>query len=90
MVLTDRVKQRFGETSSAPPTPQAEAMRKRFQEHPFAVGQPEDIARVALFLASDESRKISGMIRSIKPAGEIVRDIMEEAIAVLEDGLYSR
>ena len=34
--------------------------------------------------------QISGMIRSIKPAGEIVRDIMEEAIAVLEDGLYSR
>lgn len=34
--------------------------------------------------------QISGMICSIKPAGEIVRDIMEEAIAVLEDGLYSR
>ena len=62
MVLTDRVKQRFGEASSAPPTPQAEAMRARFQEHPFAVGQPEDIARVALFLASDESRMITGAI----------------------------
>lgn len=62
MVLTDRVKQRFGETSSAPPNPQAEAMRSRFQEHPFAMGQPEDIARIALFLASDESRMITGAI----------------------------
>jgi len=62
MVLTDRVKQRFGETASAPPNPQAEAMRTRFQEHPFAVGQPEDIARIALFLASDESRMITGAI----------------------------
>jgi len=62
MVLTDRVKQRFGETSGAPPNPRAEAMRNRFQEHPFAVGQPEDIARIALFLASDESRMITGAI----------------------------
>lgn len=28
--------------------------------HPFAVGEPEDIANVALFLASDESRMIQG------------------------------
>lgn len=62
MVLTDRVKQRFGEAAGAPPTPQAEAMRKRLQEHPFAVGQPEDIARIALFLASDESRMMTGAI----------------------------
>jgi NAD(P)-dependent dehydrogenase (short-subunit alcohol dehydrogenase family) len=62
MVLTERVKQRFGETTGAPPNPQAEAMRRRFQEHPFAVGQPEDIAHIALFLASDESRMITGAI----------------------------
>jgi NAD(P)-dependent dehydrogenase (short-subunit alcohol dehydrogenase family) len=62
MVLTDRVKQRFGESASAPPNPQAEAMRKRVQEHPFAVGQPEDIAHIALFLASDDSRMITGAI----------------------------
>lgn len=31
--------------------------------------------------------QISGMIRSIKPAGEIVQDVMEEARAVLHDGL---
>jgi NAD(P)-dependent dehydrogenase (short-subunit alcohol dehydrogenase family) len=30
------------------------------ETHPFAIGQPEDIARIALFLASDESRMIQG------------------------------
>lgn len=61
MVLTDRVKQRFGERA-APANPQMEAMRVRFKEHPFSVGQPEDIAQIALFLASDESRMITGAI----------------------------
>ena len=28
--------------------------------YPFAIGQPEDIANVALFLASDESRMVNG------------------------------
>lgn len=62
MVLTERVKQRFGGTVGALPTPQAEAIQRRFQEHPFAVGQPEDIAHIALFLASDESRMITGAV----------------------------
>ncbi len=30
------------------------------QAHPFAIGVPEDIAQIALFLASDESRMIHG------------------------------
>ncbi len=34
--------------------------------------------------------QISGMIRSIKPAGQIVRDVIAEAMAVLQDGLYLR
>lgn len=34
--------------------------------------------------------QISGMITSIKPAGQIVRDVIAEAIAVLEDGIYRR
>ncbi|HEX4889848.1 MAG TPA: SDR family oxidoreductase, partial [Alphaproteobacteria bacterium] len=28
--------------------------------YPFGVGQPEDIANIALFLASDEARMING------------------------------
>lgn len=32
----------------------------RWANHPFAFGQPADIAHIALFLASDESRMITG------------------------------
>ncbi|MCS6925910.1 MAG: DUF561 domain-containing protein [Candidatus Binatia bacterium] len=34
--------------------------------------------------------QISGMITSIKPAGQIVRDVIAEAVAVCQEGLYSR
>jgi NAD(P)-dependent dehydrogenase (short-subunit alcohol dehydrogenase family) len=34
--------------------------RSQVKTYPFWVGQPEDIANVALFLASDESRMITG------------------------------
>jgi NAD(P)-dependent dehydrogenase (short-subunit alcohol dehydrogenase family) len=32
----------------------------RWDDYPFATGQPEDIGNIALFLASDESRMITG------------------------------
>ena len=32
------------------------------EQHPFAVGTPEDIANVALFLASDEARMVNGAV----------------------------
>jgi NAD(P)-dependent dehydrogenase (short-subunit alcohol dehydrogenase family) len=38
---------------------------RQFQRYPFSVGDPEDIARIALFLTSDEARMITG---AIKPA----------------------
>ena len=63
VVMTDRVKQRFGENLDAPaPTPQAQAIKSQLKRYPFSVGEPEDIARIALFLASDESRMITGAI----------------------------
>ncbi len=39
---------------------QAAAMGHSIESHPFSIGEPEDIARIALFLASDESRMIHG------------------------------
>lgn len=56
-VLTDRVIARF----SAPgPRGEPSQEAKLRQRHPFGVGHPVDIARIALFLASDESRMITG------------------------------
>jgi NAD(P)-dependent dehydrogenase (short-subunit alcohol dehydrogenase family) len=63
VVLTERVKKRFGETMDAPATtPQTRGIKVDWKQYPFATGQPEDIANVALFLASDESRMITGAI----------------------------
>ena len=53
LVLTDRVKGRFAQQSDEGEPTMADRMARR---HPFGVGQPEDIANLALFLASDESR----------------------------------
>jgi NAD(P)-dependent dehydrogenase (short-subunit alcohol dehydrogenase family) len=63
LVMTDRVKQRFGENLDTPaPTPQAQAIKSQLKRYPFSVGEPEDIARIALFLASEEARMITGAI----------------------------
>ena len=63
LVKTDRVLQRFGDPDDPNSgTPQAQAMKRQFQRYPFSVGEPEDIARIALFLASDEARMITGAI----------------------------
>jgi len=34
--------------------------------------------------------QISGLIKHVKPAGDIVHDVMAEAAGVLEKGLYTR
>jgi NAD(P)-dependent dehydrogenase (short-subunit alcohol dehydrogenase family) len=72
LVKTDRVLQRFGDPDDVNSgTPQAQAMNytatgasveQQLQRYPFSAGEPEDIARIALFLASDEARMITGAI----------------------------
>ena len=56
VVMTERIRARV-ETGLLD-QPSAAALSQ--QTHPFAFGEPEDIARIALFLASDESRMIHG------------------------------
>jgi NAD(P)-dependent dehydrogenase (short-subunit alcohol dehydrogenase family) len=63
VVMTDRVKGRFGTQlegtgHQASASVNAGAMKR----YPFGVGEPIDIARIALFLASDESRMINGAV----------------------------
>lgn len=55
-VLTERVMSRFVDIPEGRPSAIAESERR----WPYGVGQPEDIARIALFLASDDSRMING------------------------------
>ena len=42
------------------PTPAARARMLTQQLYPFSLGEPQDIAAIAVFLASDESRMITG------------------------------
>lgn len=62
-IMTERVKQRFGTDPNTPAaTPRTQFIKSQQEKYPFSVGEPEDIARVALFLASDEARMITGVI----------------------------
>lgn len=57
-VLTERVRDRFGTAAGERPA-QTEKTARRY---PFGVGEPHEIANVALFLASDEARMITAAI----------------------------
>ena len=46
----------FGDPRKLPDSSMAPMLR----QYPFSVGDPEDIANIALFLASDKSRMITG------------------------------
>ena len=58
-ILTERILSRYG-TPDAPKPAEDQQADERVKEYPFWVGAPEDIANIALFLASDESRMITG------------------------------
>ncbi len=61
-IMSDRVKSRFGDGPDAPgATPRTQFLKSQQKKYPFSVGEPEDIARVALFLASDDARMITGV-----------------------------
>ena len=61
--MTERVRSRFGESLDAGTSDQARsASAAGMQRYPFGIGEPEDIANIALFLASDESRMINGAV----------------------------
>jgi NAD(P)-dependent dehydrogenase (short-subunit alcohol dehydrogenase family) len=56
LTITERVIRMFGDPRKSPDSPMASNLRR----YPFSVGDPEDIANIALFLASDKSRMITG------------------------------
>jgi NAD(P)-dependent dehydrogenase (short-subunit alcohol dehydrogenase family) len=59
-ILTERITGNYGTPDQPGPVVDRQDAAGRRKEYPFWVGQPEDIANIALFLASDESRMITG------------------------------
>ena len=59
-ILTERIIRKYGTLDKPGPVVDRQDAAGRVQEYPFWVGQPGDIANIALFLASDESRMITG------------------------------
>ena len=59
LILTERIRARYRQPNEERPR---EGSVSTFESYPFGVGQPEDIANIGLFLASDESRMVNGAV----------------------------
>ena len=59
-ILTERITGNYGTPDRPGPIADRQDVAGRSREYPFWVGTPEDIANIALFLASNESRMITG------------------------------
>lgn len=59
-ILTERILRAYGTADQPGPIVDRQKSSERAKEYPFWVGKPEDIANIALFLASDEARMITG------------------------------
>ncbi|MCC7283968.1 MAG: SDR family oxidoreductase [Acetobacteraceae bacterium] len=59
-ILSRRILESFGPPGQPGPVPDRQDAAGRLKDYPFWVGQPEDIASIAVFLASEDSRMITG------------------------------
>ena len=59
-INTERIRASYGMPGKPGAAPDRQDATGQVKTYPFWVGEPEDIAAVALFLAADESRMITG------------------------------
>lgn len=59
-INTERVRRTYGMPGKPGSAPDRQNVNEQIKTYPFWVGEPEDIAAIALFLASNESRMITG------------------------------
>jgi NAD(P)-dependent dehydrogenase (short-subunit alcohol dehydrogenase family) len=59
-INTERVRRTYGMPGKPGSAPDRQNVTEQIKTYPFWVGEPEDIAAIALCLASDESRMITG------------------------------
>lgn len=57
---TERVRATYGMPGQPGSAPDRQNVTEQLKTYPFWMGEPEDIAAIALFLASNESRMITG------------------------------